>query len=113
MKFTAEEIKQLVYRNRTDIFYNSWEWRTLSAEVKKEHHYECLMCKEQGRYTRAVIVHHVKHLREYPELAYDKYYIDQYGHKQLQLIPVCLDCHNAIHGHANSVDTRFINKEKW
>ena len=55
-------------------------------------HNECQICKAKGRYSKATTVHHVKHLREHPELA-----LTIFDGKNRQLISVCDACHNRLH----------------
>ena len=47
-------------------FYNSKAWERLSAAVRKADHYQCVLC---GSAKRPLIVHHVKHLKDRPDLA--------------------------------------------
>lgn len=78
---TVEQIKKLIEDNRLDIFYNSKYWRRFSHEVKREQNNECQICKSRGKYLPAKILHHVKHLKERPDLAYSRYYTDENGVK--------------------------------
>lgn len=55
-------------------------------------HYECQHCKAAGRYRRAEIVHHVKHLRDRPDLA-----LSIWDGDERQLVSVCKPCHEAEH----------------
>ena len=50
-------------------FYHTREWRRCRAEALDRDHGQCMRCRAQGKYTPAVTVHHVQHLREFPELA--------------------------------------------
>lgn len=113
MRYTADQIKQMFARGKKDIFYNSYEWRKLSAEVRKEHHNECLRCAEKGKCSPSEIAHHVKPLRQFPDLAYEKIYFDENGEAHMQLMPLCLECHNEIHGRTYSNVNGFMNEEKW
>lgn len=103
--YTTEQIRQLITEGRLEEFYNSKGWRRLSHRIIHEAHYECRMCREQHRLTRAVLAHHVKHLRDYPELAYEP----------SNLMPLCYDCHERIHerGAYTVGRQRFTNEEKW
>lgn len=92
-----EFIKQCIADDNVHAFYTCWAWLKLRAEVLAEDKNECQLCKKRGRYTRAKIVHHNKHVREYPELALSKVYIDEEGNEQRQLISVCNDCHEREH----------------
>lgn len=47
----------------------------------------CVECRKYGRHREAVTVHHIKHVDEYPELAY----IDS------NLESLCNACHNKMH----------------
>lgn len=113
--FTAEQIRELIKKDRTDIFYNSWEWRKLAKSVKKENHNECYLCNQRGKYSKAIIVHHVKHLKRFPELAYKRFYIDENGDEQIQLMPVCYYCHEELHNREwhKQKKERYENEEKW
>lgn len=109
----------------TNPFYLSSAWHRKRKEILERDHHECVLCREgKGyrpgkRHTRAVIVHHVKHLKEFPELALSNYYIDADGHKHRQLISVCRACHEVVcHPDRRnpSCENRrwhFQNEEKW
>ena len=71
----------------TDKFYRSKRWEKLRASVLRRDGYLCQECRRYGRMKQAQTVHHIKHLDEYPELAYDP--------KNLQSL--CLQCHNRLH----------------
>ena len=86
-------IKELIDKNELWRFYKSREFMQLRDEVLSEQHHECYLCRQEGKITRATIVHHVKHVRDYPRLALSKYYIDEDGNKQIQLMCVCFKCH--------------------
>ena len=95
-------------------FYESKEWRALRKEVLKADKYECQVCKAKGKYERATIVHHVKHLDEHPELALERYYMDEHGKKQRQLISVSKDCHeNECHPERLRHTKKPLTKERW
>jgi len=64
----SQWIKRLIREDRLYSFYKSKEWKNVKAEVMKEHHGECAMCREQGKITRAETVHHVQFVRKYPWL---------------------------------------------
>ena len=77
-------------------FYDSAEWRAKRAEVLKRDRGECYYCRLRGHYSPAVIVHHVQHLDEHPELALSDTYIDADGVEHRQLVSVCRDCHETV-----------------
>jgi 5-methylcytosine-specific restriction endonuclease McrA len=89
-------IRSLIEADNVHAFYTSGEWLHLKDDVLEEYKHECQDCKDRGKYTKATIVHHVKHLRKYPELALSKTYIDENGKEKLQLKPVCKDCHEYV-----------------
>ena len=74
-------------------FYISADWQRVRREVLKADKYECQICKRKGRYTKAIIVHHVNHLKDKPEWSLKKTYIDENGKEKRNLISVCRDCH--------------------
>lgn len=102
--YTAAQIKALIDAGDVSIFYHDYDWRCLSAQVIKEHHGECQMCRAEKRLTRATVCHHVKHLKAHPELAYDRE----------NLMPLCHDCHEKIHERGSYKKRQgFTNEEKW
>lgn len=77
--------------------FHEWtKWRRLSKEVIAEQRGECQECKARGRYSRATLVHHDKAVKDYPELAMSKHWIDEQGVKHVQLIALCHTCHERI-----------------
>ena len=111
--FTTDEIRVLIAEDRLEEFYKDWYWRTEALKIIKEFHNECQLCKAEHKLTRATLVHHVKHLRDHPELAYSRTYTDNAG-EHIQLLPLCHDCHERIHGRGvYSKRHGFVNEEKW
>lgn len=111
--FTAIEIIQLIAQGLTYKFYNDRYWRRLSAEIISENNGECELCKAKGKYSKAVLTHHVRHLKKYPHLAYSRYYVDKNGKRQKQLIAVCRECHERLHPERHRRRTTFTNQERW
>ena len=89
-------VQKLIDENRLHEFYTSSVWLNLRDEVLAEYKHECQNCKRKGKYVKAVIVQHVKHLRDFPELALSKTYIAENGKEQVQLKPVCKECHEYV-----------------
>ena len=79
---------------RENVWYNSGDWAAVKAAVKQIDHYDCLICKAMGRRRAAHIVHHVRHLRDRPDLALSIYDPDT---GERQLICVCKQCHEMLH----------------
>lgn len=90
-------VRQLEAEGKTYRFYQSDEWQRLRKSILEEQHYECEWCRERGAYNRAVTVHHVKEVRDDPRWALSRYYIDEHGVPQKNLIALCNRCHNEAH----------------
>jgi len=99
-------------------FYDSKQWKQLREEVKKRDNYECQECKRQGKvfidtyeYSESakrkkikLVVHHIKELENYPELALE---MDN-------LETICVDCHNKEHGRVfERKPNKWEHDEKW
>lgn len=113
--YSITEIRQLIRNKETSKFYDDNDWRILSATVRKEYHNECQLCSKKGKVRRAVITHHVRHLKDYPELAYSRTYIDDSGKEQIQLLPVCFACHEECHPERRwgKRENKYTNDERW
>ena len=84
----------LLAAGRENVWYNSGDWGRVKEAVKRMDHCECLVCKAMGRHSPARVVHHVKHLRDRPDLALSIYDPDT---GERQLICVCKQCHELLH----------------
>ena len=67
--------------------YNSNRWKAKSEHIQKRDKYKCVWCMRYGKNRSSKVVHHIKHVDEYPELAYD----------DDNLVSLCLSCHNKAH----------------
>lgn len=67
--------------------YNSPKWKRKRAWILKRDKYKCCECRRYGKNVEATTVHHIKHVDEYPELAY----VDD------NLQSLCAACHNKKH----------------
>ena len=99
-------IRQLIRENKIYKFYKTIEWLQLRDKVLRDNHYECERCRQKSPavYSRAVIVHHIKEVRIFPELALNK----------SNLMAVCFRCHEDLHnrfGHDELKET--LNEERW
>jgi 5-methylcytosine-specific restriction protein A len=86
-------------------FYVSAVWLHKRNLIFERDHYECQKHKRQGGFAKATCVHHIKHLKDRPDLAL----IDD------NLESLCDQCHNEEHPeklHKN-VRKKFTNEEKW
>ena len=68
-------------------FYLTNKWKRKRKSILVRDKYQCQDCKRYGRMREATEVHHIKHLDEYPELAYEND----------NLVSLCHACHNARH----------------
>lgn len=62
-------------------YYHTTDWVSVRAEVMRLYHGECIRCRSLGRspaQSQAVILHHVKHVKKYPELADSLYFDPEY-----------------------------------
>ena len=126
MKDLKRYIEDLISKDEMWKFYKNKEWIALKNKILEENHYECAMCKDKGIITRYDItkdgkrkrittVHHVRHVREYPELALSRYYTDETG-QHINLIPVCKKCHNMLHPEKRCRrygKKKYRNEERW
>ena len=98
-KMTEEEVafvRRCIEENRIHDFYVWRRWKHKRDEILARDKNECQICKAKGKFKHAAIVHHVKHLRDNPELALCDFYLGADGKKHRQLISVCKDCHETV-----------------
>lgn len=90
-------LQRLVNAGRGNEFYWWAAWLKCREQVLAYDRHECQLCKAQGKYRRAVLVHHVKHLRDRPDLALSLFDPDT---GERQLVSLCKTCHEAQHPEA-------------
>ncbi len=111
---TDEEILWVIgfiQRDEIEKFYKKTIWKKLRKEVLEENNYDCQWCKHKGEAGKANTVHHIKHLKKYPNLALVK----------SNLMPVCKECHNELHPEKHysfmkcesKRSKKYVNEEKW
>ena len=103
---------------QANAFYWSKKWKRKRDEILRRDHYECQMCRARikeaarngeqlhgydSRIHRAVCVHHIKELKDYPELALD----------DDNLISLCHVCHDRIHGRDSDHLSAFRYTQKF
>jgi 5-methylcytosine-specific restriction protein A len=101
-----QEITELIKAGRIRLFYKRKDWKRKRRAILRRDNYECQRCKVKGGYSKAVTVHHIKHLKDRPDLAL----IDS------NLISLCGPCHNEEHPEKlrkNEKKKRFENEERW
>ena len=93
-------------------FYLWGDWQRLRLEVLKLDNFECQICKqEHHRHRGAVIVHHVKHLKDRPDLA-----LSIWDGEERQLISVCTQCHEDEHPESKrqfAARAEPVTEERW
>lgn len=103
----------LLAAGRENVWYNSGDWGRVKEAVKRMDHCECLVCKAMGRHSPARVVHHVKHLRDRPDLALSIYDPDTGAR---QLVSVCKRCHELLHPEAQRQyrpKGKPVTAERW
>lgn len=112
---TEKWIRECIEQGHAWKFYKTKQWLQLKESILEKYHYECQECLKQGKYTEAKNVHHINELKHRPELALNEYYIDSNtGEKKINLIPLCIDCHNKAHGRMCSSEHKpQLNEERW
>ena len=68
-------------------FYHSGRWKRKRAAILRRDGYLCQRCKRYGKQVPAVVVHHIQHADERPDLIYT----------DSNLISLCSQCHNLAH----------------
>lgn len=111
-RLLRQYIEDLIQQGKLWKFYKTEEWLTLKKEVLRENHNECVRCREKGRVTKAVEVHHVRYVRRYPELALSRTYTWK-GKEYPNIIPLCHDCHDAEHERFKHRKMQQFNEERW
>ena len=97
-KTELEKLQRLIDNGEEWRFYSWRIWKdTARPYILRLDNYECQLCKERGRHSRAEIVHHVKPLRGAPALALSVFDPDTGAR---QLVSVCKACHEAEHPEA-------------
>lgn len=105
------QLMALIKTGNEAAFYHWPEWERLRLEVLRMDQFECQKCKNRGKYRAATIVHHVKHLRNRPDLA-----LSIWDGEERQLMSVCKSCHEEEH--PESMRRFFpreppITEERW
>lgn len=107
------QLRGLIQAGREALFYTWPEWLQTRQQVLRLDQYECQHCKEQGRHSAAKIVHHVKHLKERPDLALSVWDPDT---GERQLVSLCKRCHEEQHPESQRQFKRIrapVTEERW
>ena len=105
-----------IKKGNTKLFYNSTDWKRTREEVLKRDHYECQFFiwrwndnkhfPSKIELKKAKYVHHIKPLKERPDLALDKN----------NLISLSFEAHEIVEDRAKLLKNnkkRYKNEEKW
>lgn len=111
---TQQEIEFTRWCVANDIhrFYVWGRWKQIRKQVLAMDHGECQRCREQHKYTAATTVHHVNYVRRHPEMALEVWY-EWNGVRKRNLISLCRDCHEAVHGYRKTKHQEPLTEERW
>ena len=101
-----KELLDAIQQGNTRRFYKSREWKRKRKDIIRRDDNECQKCKREGGAGRAETVHHMKHLKDFPELAL----VDS------NLISLCYQCHNEEHPEklqTQATKKKIIIEERW
>lgn len=107
----TDGLQSLIDQGKEVNWYNSAAWEHMREQVLKLDNYECQLCKAKGRHSKAAIVHHVKHLKDRPDLA-----LKIWDGNERQLISVCRACHERLHPERAiqpRVGKKPVTNERW
>ena len=101
---TIEQLIDSIKSGNEIAFYKSTVWLRKRKQILKRDNYECQQCKLKGMYSKAETVHHIKHLKDYPELAIE----------DNNLISLCNVCHNIVHPEKlKIIKKEIVSEERW
>lgn len=107
-----QELTQLISAGQEAKFYDWAEWEHMRADVLALDRHECQRCKAvKHRYCKAVLVHHVKHLKDRPDLA-----LSIWDGQERQLVSLCRACHEDVHPERQwrkVVRREYVTQERW
>lgn len=82
-----KDLLKAVKNGNVSKFYKSRTWRKKRRQILERDNFECQMCKKEGKVSKGNTVHHIKHLKDFPEL----------GLTDENLITLCYAHHNEVH----------------
>ena len=106
-----EFVKKCI-KDTINIFYTWSKWKTKREEVLKLDKYECQICKKRGKYKKATTVHHVNYVKKHPDKALEIWYYFK-GEKKRNLISLCHECHEEVHGYRKKEKKKLLTEERW
>lgn len=94
--------------------YKTTNWKEVREQVLKLDNYECTRCNhkifesnEPKKFTKAYLVHHRYNAKEFPQYVYSIYV-----NGERNLVSLCFDCHEQIHGRIFNDNAKKIREEK-
>lgn len=108
------ELQKLISAGAEKKFYDWPEWEKIRRDVLDLDRHECQRCRAvKHRFRRAVLVHHVKHLKFRPDLALSV--LDpETGERQL--VSLCRACHEDVHPERQwrkVTKKAYVTAERW
>lgn len=96
--------------------YKSTKWKKVREQVLRLDHYECQRCNnnffdsgDKKKVIKATLVHHVYLAEDYPEYKYSIYV-----NGKRNLVSLCFDCHEIIHGRKRlTTEEKFSTEERY
>lgn len=107
-----EFVKACIKKNDMHAFYVWGPWKRVRRQVLEMDHGECQRCKKNKTYTKATTVHHVNYVKKHPDKALDIFY-EWHGEKKRNLISLCHECHEAVHGYRKPKESQPLTEERW
>ena len=107
-----QELVSLIAAGQEARFYDWPEWDAVRADVLRLDRGECQRCRlVRNRYRRAALVHHVKHLKDRPDLA-----LSIWDDRERQLVSLCRACHEEEHPERQwrkVIHKDYVTQERW
>ncbi|AVP48417.1 HNH endonuclease [Bacillus thuringiensis] len=104
---SVQEIQRLYEQDNIIKFYKHPYWRrNIRIKALERDNGECQECKRKGKYSKGRNVHHIKELRDRPDLAYIL----------SNLETLCIQCHNKEHGKEKNIVKKrctIVDEERW
>ena len=109
-----QQLVRLIAQGKEARFYDWPEWEQIRGDVLNFDHNECQRCKAvKHRFRKAVLVHHVKHLKDRPDLALSVFDPDT---GERQLVSLCRGCHEDVHPERQwrkVLKRDYVTEERW
>lgn len=98
--------------------YKKAIWEKIRQRVFEIDHGECVRCNHKvfdsgvpKKITKATVAHHIFEVEKYPEYKYDIYVkIGETTYRNI--VSLCRDCHETIHGRNPKAKDGFVNEER-